>query len=268
MFPRKQLFSNPMPSWLTAIDSFSDFNKADVIQNSVYYPGARFDSSVIHAYSGFAHRFIFVDFDVSREDVLKTIPKLEGYKTILLKEISKEQISDRNVSPIIPERNDFYSRLNEYESIQDRMQYDLNRMKFRGYKHFCIWAVYQRKESTNPGHGPERLSLLYIGGEGVATYQAIYNSNGLFPLAIIICGADIGFGGNWTLFEQKGAIFERIVMSNAAGIPKYLFTDGRYDPNMPPNEIRFVGLPYWEKYTKKIPQRGQYLSIWTEQESI
>ena len=100
-------------------------------------------------------------------------------------------------------------------------------------------------------------------GKGVATYASIFNSNLLCPIAIIINAADIGFGRNWTLFEKKGGIFERVVMSNPIGIPKFLFTWDRYDPTGQNgwNMYRDTEM-YWEKYTKKVQNRN-YLNIWT-----
>ena len=67
------------------------------------------------------------------------------------------------------------------------------------------WAIFQRKPQTNHGHGPERFSLLFISGEGVATYQAIYFSNKCRPMGIVLRGYS-GFAGNWTKFEKRKSL--------------------------------------------------------------
>jgi len=64
---RKQLTPNPMPSWLSSIDENSAFRKEDVINDSVYYPGAWLDHSIIHAYSGFAHSLYMLTIELSRK---------------------------------------------------------------------------------------------------------------------------------------------------------------------------------------------------------
>ena len=93
--------------------------------------------------------------------------------------------------------------------------------------------------------------------EGVDTYNTIFNSNRLRPLAIVIKSVD---RGNWTLFEQRGGIFERVVVDNEAGIPDYLFADWRYSPQYH-NECN-TDSPYWERYTTRLPDR-KFLKIWS-----
>jgi hypothetical protein len=129
---------------------------------------------------------------------------------------------------------------------------------------FYIWVVYQRRSRVNCGHGPERISLLYIRGEGISTYKAIYNQNRFKPMALVIKGVDIGFGRNWTLFEKKDAIFERTVLANKAGFPDYIFADGRYYPEGGPNQ--FTDYPYWSNYQSEISNRN-FLRIWSYSEN-
>jgi hypothetical protein len=81
-----------MPGWLRTISKTSNFYKEDIINNSVYYPGAGLDASIIHAYSGFAHSFIYADYGERREDVLKSIVRLAGYDVVLIKELNPQDI--------------------------------------------------------------------------------------------------------------------------------------------------------------------------------
>jgi hypothetical protein len=59
--------------------------------------------------------------------------------------------------------------------------------------------------------------LLYIGGEGVATYQALYWSNKTAPKALAIIQPGTGFGLNWTDFREQGAPLNWVVCNNPAG---------------------------------------------------
>lgn len=261
---RKQLEKNPTPSWLFDVNANSTFDRRNVFSGSVYYPGCGFDSLVIHAYAGFAHSFIYVDYKTQRKDALRILPKFCGYSVVLMKELDETDLSDLRMPHFSFRSTDFYHPLRDDESIFQRLKSLRESFEYErfGDPKFYLWMVYSRNKITNPGHGPERFSLLYISEEAVSTYKIIYNANGLVPIAVTISGADIGFGGNWTLFEQRDAIFERIVMANQAGIPKYLFTDSRYDPTLSGDGHYHTAEPYWEKYTTRVPNRN-FLSIWT-----
>jgi hypothetical protein len=261
--PRKQLTPNPMPSWLSSIDETSVFRKEDVINGSVYYPGAGLDHTVIHAYSGFAHSFVYVDYSVDKKDIWNSIQRLAGYEVVIIRELNLKEIINKESERLELRRDDFYPRVDNEEIIAERLNilYRRNRYFDEGRNNwFCIWVIYHRRSTTNLGHGPERISLLYIKDEGVATYKAIYNTNCFKPTALVIKGADIGFGRNWTLFEKNNAIFERTVLANKAGIPKYLFADGRY--GIESGERRFTESAYWSNYLTEIPNRS-FLRIWT-----
>ncbi len=39
---------------------------------------------------------------------------------------------------------------------------------------FCNWAAYERDKSYDEKHRQNNFSFLSIGGEGIATYQALY----------------------------------------------------------------------------------------------
>lgn len=262
---RKQLAPTPMPAWLRDIQETSSFNKEKVIEGSVYYPGAGLDSSVIHAYSGFAHSFIFSDYNLPKDYILKPIQKLQGYDVLLIKELRENEARIGTIQDLTPNRFDFYPELRHDEDINKRLQRidDGISMRHNDQKNrnFCVWVVYQRRPRTNAGHGPERLSLLYVSGEGVATYQTLYNKNRLKPIAVVLKGVDAGgFGGNWTRFEKKNAIFERTVLANEAGCPKYIFADNRYDPEG--GQHGSAELRYWSNYTAEISNRS-FLGIWT-----
>ena len=265
--PRKQFPSRPTPEWLEKISPDSAFNREDVIDKSIYYPGSYVDGSPLAAYGGFCHSFVYVDYYVTNDEIRSYIPRIAGYEPIFIKDVSKTDLSPYPVHQHHPRASDFYENNNRL-TIDELMENFKPHRRQETNPPFCLWTVLQRKARTNPSHGPSRMSLLYICGDGAATYEAIYNSNKLCPLAIIICGAETGFGGNWTRFEMNGGILERIAMGNPAGHPKYLFTWFRYDES-PDEEIRdsyyYQIKMYWNNYTKKIPDRN-YLTIYEYQD--
>ena len=218
----------------------------------------------MQAYGGFAHSFVYVDYHCDKETILQAIPRIAGYEPLFTQEITQEELSPHPQVKVFLRRSDFYPpSLDEpIDEMMKRTQHGADPKEVP----FCLWTVLQRKARTHPSHGPERLSLLSIFGEGISTYAALYNANKLSPVAIILCRAEIGFGRNWTFFEQRNGAFERVVMTNRGGTPQYLFTWDRYDPT----RLQEFGRGreyalYWDKYTKPIPNR-KYLSIWAQKD--
>ena len=264
--PRKQLSANPVPEWLLNADAYTTFNHEHVLQGSVYYPGCDVDGGPLQAYGGFAHSFVYVDYHCSKETILNAIPRIAGYEPLFIKDISLQELSPNPGVKVFLRKSDFYPYPEDQPLAEMMQRAHQNADPLE--KPFCLWTVLQRKARTHPSHGPERMSMLSIFGEGIATYAALYNSNKLCPIAIVLCRAEIGFGRNWTLFEQRNGAFERVVMTNRGGSPQYLFTWDRYNPHKLHSFTRHREYAlYWDKYTQQIPSR-RYLSIWAHQDRI
>jgi hypothetical protein len=94
------------------------------------------------------------------------------------------------------------------------------------WRPFMQWVVYERDACRDESHGLKRFSLLYIGGEGVATYQALYWSNRQRPKAMAIIQPGTGFGLNWTDFREQGNPLNWVVKNNPAGTPDLIYYGG------------------------------------------
>jgi len=93
----------------------------------------------------------------------------------------------------------------------------------------------QKKDES---YNPKRFSLLYIGGEGVATYQALYLSNRIKPKIVTVINPGTGFGLNWTDFRERNKIFGRTIL---------------YDKNLAQdyyasNQVREI----WPEYSEEV----------------
>jgi hypothetical protein len=84
----------------------------------------------------------------------------------------------------------------------------------------------ERDDDFGEDHGPERFSLLYVRGEGVATFAGLYAANKVSPKALAIIQPGHGFGGNWTNFTSTGACLYKFLKSNPDGMPTYVFNGG------------------------------------------
>lgn len=87
---------------------------------------------------------------------------------------------------------------------------------------FGRWIVYERDEDADPIVGPEKFSLLYIAGDGAATYAALYLENNIAPRALSIIRPGTGWGGNYSSYLDSDSVFHRIV-NLGSFVPEYVF---------------------------------------------
>jgi hypothetical protein len=98
-----------------------------------------------------------------------------------------------------------------------------------------------RMPTRTPEHGPERFEVLQIQAEGVAAYQALFNSNRILPDVIVYARAGEGFGFNYSNFIEA---WLEVMLDHPDGLPPFLFCwHPKNDPGM--NES-------WDKYYGKL----------------
>lgn len=66
-----------------------------------------------------------------------------------------------------------------------------------------------------------------LAGDGVETYQNLFNQNHCRPKVIAVIQPGIAFGGNWTDFNRADAILFRTLCQNPAGLTEFLL-EGAY----------------------------------------
>lgn len=86
--------------------------------------------------------------------------------------------------------------------------------------------MYERDADKTEEHGPERFSLIYIGSEGVATYQALYHSHGIVLAALCIIQPGTGFRWNWTDFLAPDEPLHQMVEDHPSGKPSIFYYGG------------------------------------------
>lgn len=227
----EELEKNEIPEWLKDMSSDDIENKIlpikDILSNSFYYPASAFDGKPIRFFLGNFYSFIYADYSLSEEEFNNEIENrgFKGYKVL-----GKRSL---NMKELIP--NGWIPDFDELEYVRPILT----------SKPFASWIVFERKDEFNENHNPERFSLLYICGDGVATFQALYHSNQSKPDCVAIIQPGTGFGNNWTDFRDESKIFAKNVLGNKSGKPKYLINGGlgnRYDK------------PCWSEYSKLIKE--------------
>jgi len=99
---KKQLPERPIPEWLISVDKDSEFSIENVLENSIYYPACNTDGSMLEAFGGFAHSFVYADPNITKEQLIKRIPKVAGYSVLFARDILKEQLCFKPFNPLRP----------------------------------------------------------------------------------------------------------------------------------------------------------------------
>lgn len=208
----------PIPSWLREIDHgrLPDPLPIDqVLAGSVYYPACGRDGDPVRYLGGAFTSFIYVDYGLTcaqvRESLRDPHHGFDGYAVIAQRMVCEHELAPHGWTPIPPLPGDG----------------NMGRVPGNWIKTpFALWTVLERQADYGEDHGPERFSLLYVGGDGAATFQALYHSNGAHPEVVAVIQPGHAFGGNWTNFTNPDAIFARSVLQNRHGIPRYLLYGG------------------------------------------
>ena len=206
----KQNHQSAIPEWLTAYRPGRDVD-FNAVRNTacVYYPGAGNDGQPVHTFSAAraAFLYVYVDYMLSRREAEAQLAEtpFRGYRKIGLIDMKLADLTPKPWSPHIRP----------------------SREQIEGMRHLPVaapygfMAVFEREDDLTDEYGAKRFAVIFIGGDGMATYDAVFaNGNMIPPLAIVL--QDHGFGGNYDRFG-KGGLLEKIAI--VSGIyPKLLLT--------------------------------------------
>jgi hypothetical protein len=219
--PLRHSHRRPVPEWLAQIDlpepgalESCAFPLRDALEHSLYYPAAGIDGRPVQFLGGFIQSFFYVDYGVQERDLEEAVHGFLGYRVAGRKHLREVDLAPNGWSPRIPPQCDM-SRLEQ-----------LRAMGFLK-KPFADWYVFDRESHLGKDHGPKRFSLVYICGDGVATYQALYWPNKIAPKVLAIIQPGAGFGGNYTDFrDPEGCLAWTVLQGNGEHVPEYLVYGG------------------------------------------
>jgi len=194
-----------------AVETKENVPLETILESSFYYPSSGFDGEPVRCFSHLTRSFVYVDYGIrpgGLDQALKEHPfggyriafRKDGYLHTLFGIVHGEDL-------VLPP--------------EDRSKYH-----FPPQPHFVSHLIFKRTSDQTEDHGPEYFSLLYIGGEGVATYQVLYTGTGMVPRIIGIIQPGTSFGGNWTNFCDPEQAFAKCVFSHPAGLPEFIVHGG------------------------------------------
>jgi len=206
--------ATPVPMWLMNCTVDSPFPRASFFASRiVYYPGSSADGHPLRIFgkAHAAHCFVFSDNGQSAEYFESQLNDENhpghplGYRVILVRRLTQEELCPDGWSPHV-----------DVAGMRNNSFFDTQPPGGA----FAIWAVLERLDSLGDAHGPKRLAILVVGGEGVATYDALFcQDDSHSPYAILL--QDHGFGGNWTRFGGDESPLRTLALRS--GLPRWLF---------------------------------------------
>ena len=206
-----------IPVWLENFKQGQKIEISDFFNSrTLFYPGSGHDGQPVELFgsSHAIHCFIYVDYGVSEaeigDDLHSRNHSFRGYQTI-----SRVKIQERNLTPkgwtphVIP-----------------------GEIRIPKFAHgfiapFAFIEVLERVDGFDDLHGPKRIAILFLGADGIATYDALFcQSTYKPPFALVI--QDHGWGGNYDHFS-KGGLLERLAIQGKA-LPKFLLVAQNSEP--------------------------------------
>ncbi len=189
----------------------------EMLANSFYYPACDNDGGVVKDcnknYQTLGiDTFIYCDYAYGEDSLNEDMNDFHGYKVLATRSLQQHDLTPNGWSMVMPPGLD----LQQYHMFKD------------AYKTpFAKWIVYERVPEKGEDFGPKRFSLIYIGGEGIATYQAIYWTNNACPKAIAIIQPGHAFGLNWTNFTEPNGYMNWVVTHHPSRkVPKQIYFGG------------------------------------------
>lgn len=198
--------SEELPRWLANFKQGNQFPRQDFFNSRVvFYPGSGIDAHPVRLFgsSHSAHCFLYADYSQSRKALMQRLDNprqcFKGYHTLTRVHLRQNDLVNHWTSHVHPTEFNY-----AYASVPP----------------FGFFEVLERDPDFDDEHGGNRLAILFLGADGIATYDALFcQANRLSaPFAALI--QDHGFGGNYSSFGRNG-LLEKIAFRTGV-FPSYL----------------------------------------------
>lgn len=190
-------YREPMPAWLANFKSGDSFHAKDFLASRVvFYPGSATDGHAIKLFGSTysAHCFVYVDYMISKEEMVRTLEhplhSVMGYKTLSRIELQMSDLTPNGWRQHIDYRAELGGRPWTYNQAQS----------------YGFIEILERKDDFGDDHGPARLAILFLGADGIATYDALFCQRNGTPPPFGMLLQDHGFGGNYDSFGNGGLL--------------------------------------------------------------
>lgn len=255
----------PMPEWIAnAREPLGPLPLRELLDGSVYYPSCGLDGQPVKFLGGCFYSFVYVDYGITREkhlelleqggqeleeqpflnvyDAREHLPFL-GYRLLAWRDVTEHELTPHGWHPSAGGPRD------DNPPTESPL----------GVSPFKVWSILERTEGFDDSHGPARFSLLYVGGDGVASFDAMYRGNNVAPAVVAVIQPGTGYGRNYTDLEDPNLRFAWLVCENPAGSPKFLLFGGWGDGEQYAN-------PCWPEYANHVHRFAEKIRLWQRAE--
>lgn len=204
----------PLPDWLRQERALSFDRAAFFGSRTVFYPGSGDDGHPVKicARSHVAHAFVYVDYSMARQAISDRLRNIEGHGVRGYSVEHEEDVEESALS---------LGGWHKHAGYPDKP-------RFPRVRPFVLFVVLVRDGKYDDSHGPERLSMLFVGGDGHAMYDVLYCQGDGTPPPYLMLIQDHEFGGNYDRFG-RGGLLERIACCCGAH-PKWLLVADNTNP--------------------------------------
>lgn len=202
-----------MPLWLRNFTPGDTVNLADFFKSRVvFYPGSGHDGQPVALFGAAhaAHCFLYVDYGVDqsaiKDDLESRRGAFRGYKTLARIQVHEKDLVPKGWVPHI--------------DIQKYQLSPFERSFSQGFvTPYGFLEILHRFEHLDESHGPQRLAILFLGADGIATYDALF-CQGTHPPPFTLVIQEHGFSGSYASFGQEG-LLEHVAQSSSS-FPEFL----------------------------------------------
>jgi len=190
-------FVETCPQWLHDFRPQDKFDRTNFFKSRVvYYPGSGTDGHAVKLFgsSHSAHCFMYVDYLMSQsqieEELAHTSPKYDrrfnGYHSLARCPVSMQELVPEGWTQHINAINTLCTPVYPYAFLE----------------------VLERNENLDASHGAKRLAILFLGADGIASYDALFCQKSGTAAPFVVLVTDNGFGGNYDSFGGGGLLEE------------------------------------------------------------
>lgn len=204
-----------MPTWLAAGPPFN-FNRNDFFgSRTLYYPGCGLDGhpiSLCNRSSRAIHTHVYVDQWEGWKNEVQQVCNGSTEQPYKFKGYEVEHAEDLEEAVLRP--GGWIAHENYENSLLDNEN---------NFYMFAKFVVFRREDGYDQRHGPLRMAVLFVGGDGFATYDALFCQKDETPSPYLVVLAT----GGWSSFG-RGSLLERIARRICRVWPKWLLVSTDY----------------------------------------
>ncbi|CAG1000147.1 hypothetical protein BURK2_02945 [Burkholderiales bacterium] len=191
-----------MPEWLARFAHGDAFpREAFFGSRVVYYPGSGTDGHPVKLFGSAhaAHCFVYVDYGRTQEELESALTHPEhgflGYHRLARLQLRESDLVPRGWTPHVALDDAALASARNFAKVADAP--------------FGFLEVLERNPDLGEEHGAKRLAILFLGADGIASYDALFcqNQKPRPPFSVVL--VDHGFGGNYGRFGHD-SLLERI----------------------------------------------------------